>query len=232
MIEFHPAPREHPRLGSGDVQVWRADIAGLTELADGARLRLSPEERERAARIVAGAARRSFAATRSLLRVLLGRYLHREPEALEFRIGPTGKPRLRDSEIKFSVSHSGALSLLAFSRSLELGVDAEVHRPAFRFQPIADQYYAVEEAEALRGAPAEEARRRFFDLWCRKEAVIKARELGIPDGLSDRAAPVGYRVLDLDLGPGTSGALAVKGKEFRVAAHAAPESLLKILLTG
>jgi hypothetical protein len=66
-------------------------------------------------------------------------------------------------------SQSG-FTLLAFSRTHELGVDVESRGRAFQLKPqqIADRYFHVAERQLP-----------FLDLWLRKEAYAKATRLGL-----------------------------------------------------
>jgi hypothetical protein len=69
---------------------------------------------------------------------LLGRYLNRAPEHLEFDYAPQGKPSLRTklprTSVRFNVSHSHGVALLAFTvgRQVGVGVGSKSRRPGDR----------------------------------------------------------------------------------------------------
>src|ERR1700732_3288008 len=87
---WRPGPRD-PQLGVGDVHVWRADLAAVK----GETLELlSPEEYDRAQRLTGLRDRQVWAASRGVLRALLGRYVHTDPRELQLAVGAAGKPAL------------------------------------------------------------------------------------------------------------------------------------------
>jgi 4'-phosphopantetheinyl transferase len=233
-------------LAEGEVHVL---LAALDTLPAGAlTARLSPEERARAERFHFARDRQRFVGARGLLRGLLGRYLGIEPAALQFAYGPRGKPSLMaeggPGRLRFNVSHSGGLALLAFAWGRELGVDIEWERPVPEAESIARSHFSPHERAALsRLAPAERSR-AFFRCWTRKEAFIKATGdgLSLPLDVFDVTLAPGEpaRLLrvrgdekeagrwwmeDLEPAPGFAGALAVKGRPSRLACWIWPDSL-------
>lgn len=138
-----PRPPRRPRLGEGEVHLWRADLTAvrdhLTEL-------LCSEEYARAARFHHERKGQLWKRGRGLLRVLLGGYLRMDPMSLSFSVGAHGKPvlvasapgsswrvqsvPLTPSKLSFNLAHSGALALYAFTYERAVGVDIEVARRA------------------------------------------------------------------------------------------------------
>lgn len=174
----------NPVLTGKEVHVWRAALdqpgARLLSLYES----LSADERERATRFHFEKDRRQFIAARGLLRRILSLYLKAEPSRLQFSYTAYGKPSLTaefgDNPLRFNVSHSGELALLAFSRGRELGVDIECIRPELADEQIAERFFSSREVAALRALPAPVQKEAFFTCWTRKEAYIKA----IGEGLS------------------------------------------------
>ena len=68
------------------------------------------------------------------------------------------------------------------------------------------------ETAALHELDAEARVPRFFALWTRKEAVLKARGEGLP-GLDSTVPDDGWLITDLDAAPGYAAAVAHKGDE-------------------
>jgi 4'-phosphopantetheinyl transferase len=168
------------RLGPGEVHVWAARLD--LPLPPGRLALLSEDERARAARFHFERDRRRFVAARALLRELVGSYLATDPAAVRFIHGPRGKPALAApaDELRFNVSHSDEIALLAFARGCELGLDVERERELPEADEIASRYFSPAERVALGRLPADERARAFFRCWTRKEAFIKATG----DGLS------------------------------------------------
>jgi len=169
---------------------------------------LGPPETERLARLRRADDRDRFLLGRGVLRLTLGRWLGRDPAALEFGHGPHGKPRL-DGAPSFNLSHSGHLVLLAFHGSREVGVDVEQERPGMEWQAIARRVLAQERVAQLEALPAADQERAFLVAWCRLEAELKARGTGLA-GLGER--PPGHsktELWDLVLPAAHLGAVAV-----------------------
>ena len=144
---------------------------------------LTTDERERAARYHFEKDRHHFIVARGMLRTILGNYLRMEPEKLRFGYGSHGKPFLFEEQnqagLRFNLSHSGGLALLAVSRSCELGVDIEFIRPDIAEEKIADRFFSAKEVAMLHTVPDHLQAIAFFNCWTRKEAYIKARGEGL-----------------------------------------------------
>jgi len=142
---------------------------------------LSTAEQERAAKFYFEKDRQAFVVGRGMLRVLLGRYLALEPDAVGFEYGEFGKPALASAtELQFNVSHSQEKMLLGFCRGTAVGVDIEQIRAYEAMSDIARRYFSAVEYARFLTAPPEQMPEAFFNCWTRKEAYIKA----IGEGLS------------------------------------------------
>jgi 4'-phosphopantetheinyl transferase len=161
-----------------ELHVWRARLdAGGWPAADG----LPAAERERAAGLNRPDARRRWVAARWALRGVLARYLELEPAAIELRFGARGKPMLAaaESPLRFNLSHSGELALIAVAGGREVGVDVQ----------------------AIGSKPA-----RFYADWARREAIAKCHGVGLWAPLPD--SPVTAVNLDAGPGFAASVAVA------------------------
>ncbi|HWU90245.1 MAG TPA: 4'-phosphopantetheinyl transferase superfamily protein [Kofleriaceae bacterium] len=219
-------------LGEGEVHVWRVSLAPPpARLATLART-LRDDERERAARFYFERDRTAYTATRGALRVLAGAYLGRPPEAIELGYQAKGKPYLAappGERLRFNVSHSGELALLAFVRGRELGVDIERRREMQDLRSLAKTSFSPLEYEALCRLPVHDHVAAFFACWSRKEAFIKATGEGVSQladfDVSVRAdeparllrvpgpppSHARWSILDLPAIPGYAAALVVEG---------------------
>ncbi len=187
------------RIGLGaEVAVDRATVAVPSatdvefvpiDLDDWSERVLSGHEQARARRLRTADLRRRFVRVHGSLRAILARYLRLAPEAVELVADQGSKPRLSESHppLRFNLSHSRDLALLAVHRHLEVGVDVEWHDPttetgrlAARFFGAEEQGYAAQAAEGLNAIAATEARRaEFFRLWTLREAYLKGLGLGL-----------------------------------------------------
>jgi 4'-phosphopantetheinyl transferase len=220
-----PGP-SRPSLTEGEAHVWRLRIGGTAELS-----LLDPAERERAFRFHFERDRARFAATRTALRRLLSRYLGVAPASLDFEVGPHGKPSVADARgmrLRFNVSHSGELALIALALDREVGVDVEWHRPGLSVEALAPTVCSERELPELRRLEPASQRRAFFGLWVGKEAVLKASGRGltlsprsvellplpwrVPSSVAlGEAVPQRYQAHPLEVGPEASGAFACAG---------------------
>jgi phosphopantetheinyl transferase len=143
------------------------------------------DEQRRAERMRDEGHRARFLASRAWLRVVLGRYLDADPAAVGFDIGDRGKPSIVDGgDLRFSLSRSAAVALIAVTRGRAVGVDVEQIRDDVDHGRLARQLFSPAEADAVLALPEPHRRDAFFDLWVRKEAVLKASGAGLGDGLS------------------------------------------------
>jgi 4'-phosphopantetheinyl transferase len=222
-------------LGPGSLHIWRASLALPAE--ERARLEgvLSAEEKDQCSRFVRPADRARCAASRASLRVVLAKYLLKEPHALHFKAGASGKPSLdrADPSIQFNISHAGDLALIAVTRELKVGIDVERVREVPDMGAILNGFFSEQETAWLRSHEGEKRTRAFFLLWTRREAAAKALGIGLfdcfarfvlplPDRarsgfrieLSDPDAPAGptrdWWMRDLLPAPGYAGAVCVE----------------------
>jgi 4'-phosphopantetheinyl transferase len=229
-----------PPLMTDDVHVWRIALeVGETTLT---RLReiLADDERRRADRFHFEKDRRHFTAGRGALRILLSRYLARCPEEVRFAYSNYGKPRLADSDnrdhLRFNLTHSHGLALLAVTRDRDIGVDVERLREMEREgEPLAERFFSPREAAVLRSLPSAMRCEAFFHCWTRKEAYIKANGKGLslpldqfdvslhPDEpaallatLHDPGEARRWSLRSLHPGEGYVGALAVEGHSWQL----------------
>src|SRR4051794_23183005 len=120
---------------------------------------------------------------RSALRVVLSRYLRILPDALAFVYGEKGKPSLaqeqNDLDIRFNVSHSGGLGLLAVTCNREIGVDLETRHEVVEYMSIAQRFFSAREYRGMLDVPEELRQRAFLRCWTRKESYVKALGKGL-----------------------------------------------------
>jgi 4'-phosphopantetheinyl transferase len=139
---------------------------------------LTDHERASSSRYIFARDRTRSAASRGLLRHLLGTYLGIEPEEVRLRFGPQGRPELDEahagSGVRFNVAHADDLAVYALTHQREVGVDVERIHPMPDATDIAVRFFAAAEIAALRALPPREIDQAFFLCWTRKEAYIKA----------------------------------------------------------
>lgn len=166
-------------LQSDQVDVWVTRSDPSRDLLGHLETTLSSDERQSAAKFHFPADRDRFITAHGCLRDVLGRYLHCEPQLLDFSANSYGKPVLREHKLEFNLSHSGDFVLIAITQERKIGVDAERIRQGISSHVIAQQYFSKAEVAELQALPMEQRVSAFFTCWTRKEAYIKAQGLGL-----------------------------------------------------
>lgn len=172
--------KQFDSLNDNQADVWRVNInLTLVWLAD-FKLILRADETARANRYVQAKDGNRFIVSRGALRHILGMYLSRPPASIELVEGINKKPQIfnpANSGLYYNVSHSGDWILIAVARS-EIGVDIEFINPAFDFNDVMPDIF--EPAEIAFVDQVNHAG-RFFMLWTRKEALVKATGQGLDE---------------------------------------------------
>lgn len=195
---------------------------------------LTEPERARADRFLPANKRREFTITRAALRRILSQTLNEQACRISIIHQQQGKPCLDGSkhghEIRFSVSHSHDVALVAVARNRDIGIDVEKIRDDIEHETLAQRFFSESEFTALRHYDGCERLRAFFAVWTRKEAVVKAQGGGIALGLKQFDVSVDpdtaprvlasrwqqpgipeWALADIDAGPGYAACLAVNG---------------------
>jgi 4'-phosphopantetheinyl transferase len=174
---------EHPLLAPQDVHIWRAffdvwqpEIPRLISV-------LSVDEKERASRFYFEKDRSASIISRSLLRILLGRYCSLDPQNIEFSYNEYGKPTLvADKQLApmfFNLAHSHNTVVYAFTSINSVGIDVEYMRSNIEYEQLAQSYFSSSEVAELQAVPDAQKSQTFYAGWTRKEAYIKARGKGL-----------------------------------------------------
>lgn len=218
-------------FAADSIDVWRVRLPEVEPYNAGLHELLSAEERERAVRFHFASDRQAYVARHGVLRVLLSEQLGVAPEAVRLETTTQGKPRLQADgarvRLHFSLSRSGQLALIAINQRCEVGVDVERLREDFDYPPLAKLFLPDEELELLRELPPPQALARFFTLWTRMEACVKATGAGLAEALRSRGerpwceplvvqGPNRVRVVDLAAAEGYRAALAACGDKWHV----------------
>src|SRR5574341_799522 len=209
---------------AGEVHSWCVRLDLVPEQTARLHATLSSDERERSARFRFERDRQRFVAAHGQLRELLARHLDSEPGRIRYVHNAFGKPAL-DPEfggrLRFNLSHSGGLALIAIAADAELGVDLELIRTEPDLAEIARRFFSPAEAEQLRSLPDPLRAEAFLSCWTQKEACLKACGGGLAFALdlrvasSELAAARHWSLYPLRPAAGFVGALAIEGAGWR-----------------
>jgi len=146
--------------------------------------RLSNDERIRAKRYEPRR-RAEFVITRETMREILRRHAEQQTSQLVFQVGPFWKPSLANSTIRFNLTHTAGLAMLAVSRHHEIGIDIERNRSIENALEIAECFFSANDVASLRRLPREWRSEPFLLRWTAREALLKALDEALDelDGL-------------------------------------------------
>jgi 4'-phosphopantetheinyl transferase len=229
------------QLASDEVHSWCASLDVPPETSARLYATLTPDERTRSARFQFGHDRQRFIVARGVLRNLLGRYLQTQPSQIRFVYNAFGKPDLGaefGGRLKFNLSHSAGLALIAIATASNVGVDLEYIRAQSDYADIARHFFSAAEVDCLSAYPSHLYAEPFFSCWTKKEACLKACGEGLAIPLNSFSVPLttgpAHSLVDLhaaskDIGPakrwslytlrpapGYAGALAIEGTGWRL----------------
>jgi 4'-phosphopantetheinyl transferase len=185
-----------PNLVSVEVHVATLDVGPVER--ETYQAMLLPDEVARAARFHFASDAERYIVRRGKLRELLAARLGYQPRDVALNCNSFGKPRLRCSELRFNLSHSGGVALYVFARGCEIGCDIEWRRPGLAREEVAERFFSDGELRSLRAVPHNRWVEAFFNCWTRKEAFIKALGFGVSYPL---------KAFDVSLVPGEPAAL-------------------------
>lgn len=229
------------RLACDAVHSWCVRLDVSPETSAGLYATLTSDERNRSARLRFERDRRRFTVAHGVLRDLLGRYLGTHPGQIRFVYNAFGKPRLGPefgSRLRFNLSHSADLALIAIAADADIGVDLEYIRAQPDYAEIARRFFSAAEVDHLHRLPSHLHTQAFFGCWTKKEAYVKACGEGLAIPLTSFSVPLTtgpahtpvdlygasrdtaparrWSLYTLQPAPGYIGALAIEGSAWRL----------------
>jgi 4'-phosphopantetheinyl transferase len=173
------------RLSDGEIHLWFA-FAGKTgdpQTPASVHPVLDDGEQARMARLHFPEGRHLFGVSHTLVRTTLSRYSEIPPGEWRFVKNAHGKPSidpdLDSSPLRFSLTHTRGLAVVAVTESADVGVDVERADRIVDAASLSSRFFSPEEAAVLQEMSPDRLRERFFLYWTLKESYIKARGLGL-----------------------------------------------------
>jgi 4'-phosphopantetheinyl transferase len=181
-------------LPSNRIDVWKLGLDTPEPRGRAPLELLSPDEVSRAERFHFPRDRMRFVKCRAALRDTLGRYMSLHPAEIRFRYEKNGKPEIADARksngLRFNVSHSAGMAVIAVASGRAVGVDIEKFDREVDCLEVAQRFFSKRECEALLTVPSSDRQRAFFACWTRKEAFLKATGEGISYSLAEFSVSV------------------------------------------
>lgn len=164
-------------IGPNCIHIWKLYISEFGEYVSLLEPILNYEELRVASDRATEIEKKRYIIVKALVRLLLSGYTGLPPARICFTVGTFGKPVLAiagGERLRFNITHAGDAAAVALSTDSELGVDIEQVRPEAKIVDITDYTFTEEEKAFLYGTDEKNRVHRFFSLWSKKEALIKA----------------------------------------------------------
>jgi 4'-phosphopantetheinyl transferase len=143
---------------------------------------LNADELSRAERFHYDDDRMTYVTSHALLRLVIFKQLNIRTSDLSYLFSENGKPFLEGNPVWFNLTHTRDAFAFAVSKNAAVGIDMEDINRNIDYESIIKNFFSPEENEFILKNPAE-ALNRFFLLWTRKEALLKAIGTGLLDNL-------------------------------------------------
>ena len=128
--------------------------------------------------------RNTYLTCHSLLRKVISYKLNKDPSEINIIYDGNNKPWLKSNQLFFNISHTRDTFAFAISDYVKIGIDLENINSSIDFKAIIRTYFSSGEEKYIL-QDHEQSMDRFFLLWTRKEALLKALGTGIIDKLKD-----------------------------------------------
>lgn len=182
--DFHPFQSREDT----SIHLWIINTDGSNIPLDYYKSILSKQEQERADRFHHSEQIRRYIIAHARLREILGSYLRINPNAINYSSNSHDKPFLvvkpGQQDVQFNLSHSHEIAIIAIAQFRPVGVDVEWLKPLPDYMNIARKYFSPGEVAALTKLKSKQSEQAFIQLWAGKEALIKARGVGLSTPLN------------------------------------------------
>lgn len=183
VLKWQKAPEE-AFFNPFAIAVWRINVLVSTPFLEDLKPLLSTQETEKFWHYQQETDRQHCLISKAALRMLLGQYLHVEPKLVSFVVGKNKKPELENTfgrNLHFNISHSGNWVLIAIAET-PLGIDIEKMNASFTWQNLLSFGFNKQEINIIEQSAL--PFQSFYQLWTRKESLLKATGKGLVDELS------------------------------------------------
>ncbi|HBH83008.1 MAG: hypothetical protein A2X04_06115 [Bacteroidetes bacterium GWF2_41_9] len=184
---------------SGDLEVYHGSADSFVNRLSGFYDLLSDNEKSRADRFKHSTDYDCYVSVHALLRIELSRILGIKARSIKIGTAETGKPFIQGVDRSFSLSRTKNLFAFVIGNGNQyMGIDIEQIKPEIDFKNISRNYFSVNEQQLILSFNnISDQKRTFFEIWTRKEALLKAIGIGISNDLVKVQVLDGENVLDL-----------------------------------
>ncbi len=166
-----------------EVEVFYSDTTDLgVNYPDVIRF-ISEEEQKRAEKFHFTEDRDTYVFSHAYLRLILASRLMTRPDKIRFGRDAFNKPTLEGLSYNFNITHTKQSFAVAVSQYYNVGIDMENISRKADLSSIVKSYFSTGDQEFIQH-PGGNSTDRFFLLWTRKEALLKAIGVGITTDLT------------------------------------------------
>jgi len=166
------------RNKKSNVEIFYAKTKDMLSVYPYLRSFISSDELMRAERFHFNEDRETYISCHATLRLVISKKLNTRPQEVLFNIDSHKKPGLIGNPLSFNITHTKDSFAFAVSDHSYIGIDLEKVRRDFDFISIIETFFSKNEIRYILESK-HEAIIRFFLLWTRKEALVKALGPGI-----------------------------------------------------
>ena len=176
-------------ISRSELHVWRVNLDNINYQLKHLISLLSPEEIKRSEHFMFERDQYRLQVTHSMKRLILAKYLDRNPQCLRFEFGSHGKPALDNLrnplKVQFNISHSRDLILIAITVEDLIGIDIEYFDKNRSIEDLGEIIFSPTEKRYFAALSSQEEKKEaFFRCWTRKEAYLKAIGTGLTQDIS------------------------------------------------
>jgi 4'-phosphopantetheinyl transferase len=184
----------------GDLDVYYGIINSFAEMVPDFFNYLSDYEKIRANSFKRKSDYDCYISAHALLRIELSKLMSTEANLIRIEESLNGKPFTAGIDLPFSLSRTNNSFAFVIGRSNQsLGIDIEQIKPGIDFFSIARTYFSPKEQQLISSFDSIiEQIHIFYEIWTRKEALLKAIGIGIITELSKVEVLEGENHIDIE----------------------------------
>ncbi|MCR4794376.1 MAG: 4'-phosphopantetheinyl transferase superfamily protein [Ruminococcus sp.] len=154
------------------IEIWYVDICKDIDIIKRSMYLINDAEKERYNRFLRDKDKLRYACGRIFTKMISAAYLGSKAEDILIYADKYYKPHIKEHSdiLKYNISHSGDMVLLAFSSSGEIGIDIEQFDPCINESEICSAFHS----EEIKAMAVGDNKRQFYRIWTAKEAYVKA----------------------------------------------------------
>ena len=140
-----------------------------------------------------------YVSVHALLRMELSRLIKKDAKEIRIEQDINGKPFIPDMNLPFNLSRTEKIFAFVIGRETQfLGVDIEQIKPDIDYTGISKNFFSLKEQQLIYLTDRVDDRRStFYEIWTRKEALLKAIGVGITTELKKVQVLQGRNQIDI-----------------------------------